>query len=785
MSVVQGAITSFYKGSPNVWNQWSGIVTDCGCKYRVVVKDCFFRPYEGMKVRVTGHWTERDYKGYPMRELCADSCVRLWHKAEARRELRNAGVVLSGSEFDLFWSIGGEICFQMLHDDPSIFFKNGIPDAQIKVMRDAFGYNDTRDYLKTRMHGLTERQMKGILMCYPTEQQLDEFFLDPYRIRDIASAYGLSGFGFRTLDKYGKMLGISDLDPRRVKAAVLAAATELFFDSGSVCVPVGNRNDSVFFRYVQRHLGQYGNDSIDAIQAALSEGALQEYVFRGQSYYYESRLFERETKLIEMVRRLMQSDACYDGSSKDIYHAIASYETEQKSDVISLDSEQQLSVYGSLQHRLSVLIGGPGCGKTTTAACIVYAWKKRYPERKVYLMAPTGRAARRLELSICKAENSLKQKLHRDPATTVAMALYGKACRNWNYEDSLVLVDESSMLSLADGTALLEKLEGAQVVFCGDEGQLPSISPGNFLRNLCCVPDMMVCRLVTPHRTQKSSLVLPENMKKIWEGVSPYALDWSSNKFVLHGWSDEAGYVPEMVEQYCQYFLKDRKSVALICAKSTGSAGTNCLNQVIQDRVNPVQPLDAVLGMQTKKGVPTPGRYMTGKDSDRRQVQLRVGDYVMCTSNTYGDWGVEAVMNGDCGVITAYQMETQLEAPYIEIMLDNGDDIQVPVEDLEKEPGIFVLAYAITTHKAQGGEYDHVLFSLQHSLRRVKAGFFCRELLYTAVTRAKATVDLYGDPYGFETALQQSCPFRFDLFLERYLDPGEDFRMRASVEVVS
>jgi exodeoxyribonuclease V alpha subunit len=380
------------------------------------------------------------------------------------------------------------------------------------------------------------------------------------------------------------------------------------------------------------------------------------------------------------------------------------------SEGFELEKMQKQAVFCAIKNRVSVITGGPGTGKSTITKAIVKAWMKQYaphtdPNAHVVMCAPTGRAARRAaELSGVNGE-------------TIQRILARHA-----YEDALdtklFILDEASMLDIRLASQLINLVKDKHfLVLIGDVDQLPPIGPGHFFRD--CVQSAFIptVQLTLSHR-QKGKIAVNANRVNMGEGFHALNIDDPSFQFV-YARKDTAQ--QEVVRQYLALLEKGYSVQDVCCVVPMRKKGKSCtaadeLNPIIRDAVNP-PPADL--------------------PNDFRDEDLRPGDRVMNTENDYN----RQVFNGDCGIVDSVDSTTGA----ITVLMDDGRYV-----DFSKNCASFlILAYVTTVHKAQGSEYKAVVVvqNVEHM------HMLQRNLLYTALTRAKDELVLIGEPRAIDMAV--------------------------------
>ncbi|MCX6027973.1 MAG: AAA family ATPase [Chloroflexi bacterium] len=576
---------------------------------------------------------------------------------------------------------------------------------------------------------------------------------DPYRLaRDI---YGI---GFITADKIARELGIAADAPERVAAGVAYVLSQAA-DEGNVYLPSAELTDrAAELLGVKPDLVQEGIVALRESEQVWVEGgdvpgtsqvpgtlALAE-----ERPVYLIPFYRGEIGVANRLRRLAEAanDRLPTFRSFDWPAAFAALQAQTH---LPLTPRQQDAVQAALTHRVTVLTGGPGTGKTTTVRTII-----RLAEAagaKTVLASPTGRAAKRLSEAAGRPAKTIHRLLEVKPAEGFAFT------RNEEnpLEADLVIVDEASMLDLLLTNHLLKAIPpGAHLLLVGDIDQLPSVGAGNVLQDvieaveaeekakaedkaktgststststLTSAPTSAVVRLDMIFRQPEGSYIIT-NAHRINHGQMPALDNRNARDFFLFKEEDPekaAALIAELVqERIPRKFGLGSDDIQVLSPMHRGEAGVSSLNTRLQASLNP----------------PAPGKA-------ERMVGGRVfreGDRVMQIRNNYD----KDVFNGDMGRITAIDLEEQTVAVRM-------DDRSVSYDFLELDE--LVHAYAVSIHKSQGSEFPAVVVPLLASHYMMLQ----RNLLYTAVTRARRLVVLVGTERAIAIAV------RNDKAKERY-----------------
>ncbi len=454
-----------------------------------------------------------------------------------------------------------------------------------------------------------------------------------------------------------------------------------------------------------------------AYQAELQEGSIIEYIKGEREFVYLQEYFDAEQYITDRIS-VMRDFSCRNTQSYDTMIAQA-----EESRGIRYAALQKEAIQAALSRGLLILTGGPGTGKTTTLNAIISLFEKQ--GFRVMIAAPTGRAAKRIsDLTGYDAKT-----IHRllevqfDPSGTQKF-LHNEehplAC-------DVLVVDEMSMVDVLLFSSLLRALRlGCKVILVGDSDQLPSVGAGNLLRHLIDSGCMPVVTLKEIFRQAQQSCIVT-NAHKIVRGEAPDLTRKDSDFFFFH--RIEFPQVTELLlDLVCRrlpnaYQYSPTRDIQVICPSRRGLLGVVELNKALQARLNP----------------PTAEKA----EVKSTLYQFREGDKVMQTKNNYditwtkdGEAGM-GIFNGDIGHIRAINRRRG------EAVIDFEGRITVyPLILLEQ----LELAYAITVHKSQGSEFEAVIIPLLGKFEKLSY----RNLLYTAVTRAKKLLIVIGSPIKVE-----------------------------------
>jgi exodeoxyribonuclease V alpha subunit len=560
---------------------------------------------------------------------------------------------------------------------------------------------------------------------------------EPYRL-----AGEVWGIGFKTADQIAQRLGIPHDSPQRVKAGLQFALSEASEDGHCYLPETELVTKATGLLGVDAGLAGRCLEELVAEEGVVAE-PLPSDASPGGPEGWERAIwlvpFHRaEGALAGGLLRLLQAPVDRLASFQTVDWTVALGWLYQRSGM-TLAPEQEAAVRLALTQRVAVLTGGPGCGKSYTVRAIVALAHAK--QAKIVLAAPTGRAAKRLgELAGIEAA-TLHRLLQLRPGGDAAFD------REHPLDADLVVVDEASMLDVLLANKLVKALPlGAHLLLVGDVDQLPSVGAGEVLRDLLAAERLPRVRLTKVFRQAQQSGVVT-NAHRINAGQPPITRGLAD--FFLFA-EDDPDQVADLAVDIVanrlprRFGLDPRRDVQVLCPMHRGPAGAGVLNERLQVAL-------------------TPGREGLSERRFGGRV-YRVGDKVMQLRNNY-DKGTAGVFNGSIGVVTTLSLEEQ----ELRVLLDEDEEVAYGFDELDE----LIHAYAVSIHRSQGSEYPCVVIPLTTSAWLMLQ----RNLLYTAVTRAKQIVVLVGSKRALARAVRtQGAGRRYTALTER-LRGGTDDRV--------
>ena len=530
---------------------------------------------------------------------------------------------------------------------------------------------------------------------------------NPYRLCDE-----VEGIGFERADQMAMALGLDPQGEDRIMSGVKYLLTTNAAQNGHLCLPREKLTEAAV-----RLLHTDEARVTAAIDAQLDSRRLVSRRFGGQDFIYDSFTDQQEKYIADKLALL--DKLCPAVDAGDVNRFIQREEREQG---MTYATEQKRAICDALAHGVMVLTGGPGTGKTTVVHALLHIFRSM--DMAVALCAPTGRAAKRLSESTANEAKTIHRLLEMEFEEGGG---HGHFRRNEQdlLEESVIIVDEASMVDNSLLCSLCKAIKpGARLILIGDADQLPSVGAGRVLNDIIDSGRFATVRLTEIFRQARESLIVT-NAHAINEGIYPNLGVKNNDFFYLYRRTDRE--IAETVVELCKtrlprtYGKATEGGIQIITPSRKGEAGTENLNRLLQSSLNP----------------PEKGK----RELKFREATFRVGDRVMQTKNNYDiEWesgdGVDqtagsGVFNGDIGTVVFIDTaEREMvvrfddkEATYTGEMLD----------ELEH-------AWAVTVHKSQGSEYPFVIVPMYAAPPLL----LTRNLLYTAVTRARRMVILVG-----------------------------------------
>lgn len=564
--------------------------------------------------------------------------------------------------------------------------------------------------------GLSARNIKRILTAFGVDTEV--------KIRENPYLLTLVGFGFSTCDYIASKLGMDPGNPLRFKYFIVWALREsmsnghLFLYEHQIIKIFNNYNERTNYHFKSGEIEK--EDVTSPIQELIEEGYIVED--KGRYYELESFFFENESaRLLSLTKS--HDDMCVGFKDLDVNAFITEFEKRERQNTgiedFSLSDDQKDAIRSFVKEKILIITGGPGTGKTETQKAIVQLMIEHHVSFE--LLAPTGIAAKRLGNASQYEAYTIHRRL-------------GYQGSDWGYDahqkynTDVIIVDEMSMVDMEVFYHLVAAMyTHTKFVFVGDNDQLPSVGPGRVLNELIHSGQFKTIFLKNIFRQAAQSDIIKQ-ARKIREGdLDLELLSPQSRDDIWFLRSSSTAWIEEKIVEFSRDLktkIKEQggnKTFQIITPRNSGPLSVETLNIALQSALNP--------------------RIEGEREVQLNTCVLRKGDRVLIKKNNY----TLDVYNGDIGKVTG------LVKADIMVEIDDYEgkrQVAVPMEQAEE---MLKLGYALTIHKAQGSEYDLVLLPIvkSHGKRILQ-----RNLLYTAITRAKKKVIMFGQGAAVVDAIE-------------------------------
>ncbi len=539
---------------------------------------------------------------------------------------------------------------------------------------------------------------------------------NPYQLADH-----ISGIGFKTADEIASKVGIRADSDYRIRSGIFYTLLQ----------SVNEGHVYLCRQMLLRRTGELLGTEIDDLEKYLMDLAMEKkIVVKGENgeKIYASRYYYMELNSAKMLHDL---NVHYEIADTVLESRIRSIEENTG---LKLDERQQRAVMEGARNGVMVLTGGPGTGKTTTINAMIHFFESEGMD--LFLAAPTGRAAKRMTETTGYEAQTIHRLLEVNGNPEESLGGFQRNAEN-PLEADVIIIDEMSMVDLPLMHALLNAvIPGTRLILVGDVNQLPSVGAGSVLKDIICSECFPVVMLTKIFRQAGESDIVV-NAHKINRG-EPVVLDNKSRDFFFLKRQDAnviISVVITLVQQKMPKYVDAKPfDIQVLTPMRKGLLGVERLNRILQEYLNP------------------PGGGKAEKEAGDRI--FREGDKVMQIKNNYQlEWKIETkyglevdkgvgVFNGDMGVVSSINSYDET----LVVEFDEKRKVSYPFSMLEE----LEHAYAVTIHKAQGSEYPAVVIPLLQGPRQL----FNRNLLYTAVTRARKCVTLVGNDAVFQGMIE-------------------------------
>ncbi len=685
MVSVIGTVKSVLKEDAG-WNVLELICPDLG---RIFAKSKE-KLKKGDEVSLTGFWEPDTELG---KVLKVDRILKLpAPEPEGIKKLLASGLVkgIGPATAEKLASRFGAELFKILEEDPDkLLFVKGMTKERVSLLRSLF--------LKEKEKWKALSFLLGLGMGLGTARRVVEKYGLYTRARIVENPYRLSydinGIGFVTADRMASRLGIPPTSPIRAKAVILHILAKEAEDGHTFVAKE---------ELLKKGHERFGVEK-DAILESLDRLSGEKEVVEEEDRIFLPYLYRAEEN---SAKSLVEIEIL----SKEKGHIGRAF----KKASIELSPEQKKAVENCLSGGVSIVTGGPGTGKTTVTRVIVDALEGS--GKTVLLASPTGRASERLSQATMRKAKTIHRLLEFDPDRMVF-----KRNRSNPLRADVILVDEFSMVDVVLFESLCDAVpRGCSLVIVGDSDQLPSVGPGNVLKDIIDSGIFPVTRLTTIFRQKRESLII-ENAHRVNQGKFPVISNKQGSDFYFIERDDPSSALKTVKNLYFERIPKafgydPVRDIQIISPMNRGVAGVFNINKEIQAILNPSPPFVRIGG-----------------------AKVGIGDKVMQVRNNYK----KDVFNGDIGFVEDIIKDEEL------VLVRFGRRL---VPYLFHETDELSLAYASSVHKSQGSEHKAVIMVLltQHYL------MLQRNLLYTAITRAKELFVLVGSKRAIAISIRNS-----------------------------
>lgn len=610
--------------------------------------------------------------------------------------------------------------FRIIEEEPERLAEvKGISER--KAMEIADQVNEKRDLRQAmiflQQYGITMNLAVKVYQQYGQEVYgiIRE---NPYRLAD-----DIEGVGFRTADEIAVRVGIRMDSDFRIRSGILYVLLQASTE-GHTYLPEEE---------LTRRTGQLLEVGEEQIEKQYMDLAIERKIImkqgENQTQIYAASFYYMEANTATMLKQLNVS---YDVPDLEIEERVRRIE---KQTGMELDEHQMTAVKEAVRNGLLIITGGPGTGKTTTINTIIKYFEMEGLD--IFLAAPTGRAAKRMSETTGFEARTIHRMLELNGGVDGA-AGFERNEQN-PLETDVVIIDEMSMVDISLMHALLKAVAvGTRLILVGDVNQLPSVGPGSVLRDIIRSHECNVVMLTKIFRQASTSDIIV-NAHKINQGEEVMLDNKSMDFFFLKRYDADViiSVVLQLIKQKLPKFVDATPyDIQVLTPMRKGLLGVERLNGILQRYLNP----------------PSPQK----REKEHGDILFREGDKIMQTRNNYQlEWEIRTkyglsvdkgtgVFNGDMGIVR----EINDFAETMTVEFDEGRMVEYPYKLLDE----LELAYAITIHKSQGSEYPAVVIPLLSG----PSMLMNRNLLYTAVTRARKCVTLVGNEVTFAQMVQNT-----------------------------
>ena len=552
-------------------------------------------------------------------------------------------------------------------------------------------------------HGISTKHLALIQAVYQ-EHTLDILQNNPYQLID-----DIDGIGFKTADDLALKIGVDPLDENRIKAAILYALKEACFQDGSTF----HEHDIIFKRF-HRYIPAISYEQFDDYLDQLLE---EKKIIQDVEKYYPYDLYESEVTICQTFKRFIDAPL-YQYEDEEVEQLLNDLQQQLS---IEYDDLQKEAIHLFLKQSAMILTGGPGTGKTTIVEAIMKLYTKLNPDQSIALVAPTGRAAKRLSevtgLEACTIHRLLKWDLH---TNTFAINAQNPL------DVDLLVIDEFSMVdTLLFSNLLSASRKVSKILLIGDDQQLPSVAPGHVLKDLLDCEMVPTVRLNRIYRqSQESGIVQLAHSIRNDQYDENLFFEYKDIHFQTCASYDVVKYVQVLVSKAMKEGY-DANDIQVLAPMYNGVAGIDALNDCLQDLLNPHDEFKNELRV---------GKRI-----------YREGDKILQLKNRIED----NVFNGDIGTLVEICYKDNFEYLTDTLIVDfDGTYVEYTANDFYT----ITHAYCMSIHKSQGNEFKIVIMPVLKDYYIMLR----KNLIYTGLTRAKQSLFVIGNHQSFQYGISNN-----------------------------
>jgi len=645
----------------------------------------------------------------------------------ASDHFKGIGVKTAQKIVDLY---GDNTIDQILADPGRLVTINGLSSANREAFVSKLRQNYGTEMLLSKLaeYGIPNKLALQIQDTYK-EETLEIVQKYPYQLVE-----DIQGIGFKIADQLAQQLGIESDAPERFRAGLVHTLFSQSMETGDTYIEARDLlSHTIDLLENARQVELDPSLVADELAHLIEEDKIQNV----ETKIFENSLYFAEEGIRSNLIRILEKGKQETFDTPKLESIIEQVEQDLG---ICYDHIQKKAICDAINHKVFILTGGPGTGKTTVINGIIATYValhkldlSKKQELPILLAAPTGRAARRMN------------ELTGLPSATIHRHLGMTGDDDTSHLDDyldadFIIVDEFSMVDTWLANQLLSNISSnSKILIVGDADQLPSVSPGQVLADLLKIPLLPQTKLTKIYRQGEDSTIVTL-ASQIQQGLLP--ADFTEKKADRSYFEASGEYIPDMIKKIVAAAIRSgipAQDVQVLAPMYRGPAGIDQINQLMQDLINPSEKDQLVF--------------------EAPDCQYRQGDKVIHLVND----AESNVFNGDLGYITDLLPGKYTDSKQDELTINfDGNEIIYPRSEWYK----IRLAYAMSIHKSQGSEFPVVILPITRSSHRMLQ----RNLVYTAITRAKSKLILLGEKAAFDYAAKNTGTARKTYLVERFAD---------------